>query len=146
MTPSLRLRHVMLRSPLLSVRILVWSVVLRLAKHLVPLPRLARLMWSSGRRRLGRDEQQRIVRLTQALPSLRAKAADDNCLERSLVAYRYLSRSGGDPILVSGVRRGGTGIQGHAWVLLDGEPVHEPAETLQEFVPVVRFGRGGRRV
>jgi hypothetical protein len=71
-----------------------------------------------------------------------------NCLERSLVYYRLLSRAGADPVLVLGVRRDGSSLKGHAWVALDGQPFEVSKD---EYTPVVTFaltagaqGRAGR--
>jgi hypothetical protein len=49
----------------------------------------------------------------------------DNCLERSLVAYRFLGRAGASPQLVIGVARDERGVRGHAWVTVDGRPIGE---------------------
>jgi hypothetical protein len=35
-------------------------------------------------------------------------------------------------------------LVGHAWVMLDGRPVHEDTEAISGFAPVVEFGAGGR--
>ncbi len=65
------------------------------------------------------------------------------CLERSLLAYRFLSGAGARPDLVVGVRPGGEGMIGHAWVVVGGEPLFEPAASLSEYVSFFSFGRGG---
>jgi Transglutaminase-like superfamily len=145
-TAEPRLRELVRGAPLLSARILALSFVVRVAKHVVPLPRLVRLAWSRRHGRLHPEDKARIVRLTRGVPGLRPIPGRDNCLERSVLAYRYLSRAGADPILVSGVSRRPGGIAGHVWVLLDGQPVHESPDAVAEFVPVVRFGAGGHRL
>lgn len=47
----------------------------------------------------------------------------DACVPRSLAVYAALRREGYAPQFVSGVRREGDVIKGHAWVELDGRPI-----------------------
>jgi len=47
----------------------------------------------------------------------------DACVPRSLAIYAALRREGYAPQFVSGVRREGGVIKGHAWVELDGRPI-----------------------
>jgi len=47
----------------------------------------------------------------------------DACVPRSLAVYAALRREGYAPQFVSGVRREGGAIKGHAWVELDGRPI-----------------------
>lgn len=66
-----------------------------------------------------------------------------NCLERSLLMYRFLAELRADPVLVVGLTNAGR-TRGHAWVLVDGIPVGEREETLEEMTPVLAFGAGGK--
>jgi hypothetical protein len=75
----------------------------------------------------------------------RPQGARDNCLERGLVAYRYLARAGADPTLVVGMPRT-PGGHGHVWVSVDGVAVHDSAARLADFEPVLAFGSDGRLV
>jgi Transglutaminase-like superfamily len=127
----------------LALRMAAWSVVLPLLRRVIPLRRLARLAWagSTGVRDAARERQ--IVRLSAALPRLRLRRRDANCLERSLLAYRFLAQASANPALVVAVRRGEAGVVGHAWTTVDGQPVHESEAALREFVPFVEFGPGG---
>ena len=125
----------------LAVRMVGWRLVLPVLKRTLPLPRLARLMWapaSSRARDPGREEQ--IATLARGLSGRRRDGSRfDNCLERSLVAYRFLSRAGAEPELVVGVTRDEP-VRGHAWVRLDGEPV---GDSVDEFEEMTAFGRDG---
>jgi hypothetical protein len=56
--------------------------------------------------------------------------------------YRFLSEAGAAPRLLVGVG-GADSVLGHAWVILDGEPVHETRASLEEWAPVLAFGAGG---
>jgi Transglutaminase-like superfamily len=132
----------------LGVRMLGWRMVLPVLKRALPLPRLARLMWtpSSGQ---GREpaREERIATLANGLGG-RRRGRLDNCLERSLVAYRYLSRAGARPELVVGVARkeDDGGVRGHAWIRVDGRPFHEPARSLDGFEEMTAFGGDGTMV
>jgi hypothetical protein len=147
--PSLRveaLRRLIARpeDALVVARIVPWALVLPVLKYLIPLPALARLMWArpvSNRR--DRDRERRVVSLVRAFYRSRALGRDENCLERSLLTYRSLSRLGADPRLVAGLGRKSSRLVGHAWVTVDGEPVGEPAAASEDLARVVVFGPGG---
>jgi hypothetical protein len=119
-------------------RILGWSLVLPIAKRTLPLPRLLRLM-RPRRRTLQRDPHREaaIASLAAWVFKTRPPGARDNCLERGLVAYRYLSRAGAGPELVLGVAKGTDGVLGHAWVTVDGQPLHDSPATLAGFEPIL---------
>ena len=70
--------------------------------------------------------------------------AKGTCYERGLLAYRFLSQRGADPTLVVAVKGDSGAVSGHAWVTVDGIAINE-TEPLDDFVPVVSYGRGGRR-
>jgi hypothetical protein len=128
--------------PLLILRLLVWTLLVPVLKRFVPLPNVARLMWVD--RRTGtpdRERQKRIVRGARLLLRARPLSRDENCLDRSLVLYRFLSIERLDPRLVLGVQRGRDGVKGHAWVTVDGMPVVEPS--VEEFVPIAIIGPAG---
>jgi hypothetical protein len=121
-----------------------WRLVLPALKWRFPLPRLVRLMWWSGEPDPPSAERnERIATLTRALSGPWDVRALDNCLERSLIAYRYLSKAGAQPELVVGFSRGGGEVRGHAWVQLDGRALPGDDESPEEFETAVRFGRGG---
>jgi hypothetical protein len=127
----------------LTARMLAWRIVLPALKYMIPLPRLAGLMWSEARRpprRAGREQQ--IATLARGLYGPWELRALDNCLERSLIVYRFLSEAGAAPRLLVGVGKDDF-VRGHAWVTLDGEPVNESRDSLDEFVPILAFGQGG---
>jgi hypothetical protein len=65
-----------------------------------------------------------------------------NCLERSLILYRYLSRARANPRLVVGMAKPDEFI-GHVWVTLDSRPLFDSSETLREYTEVMTFGAGG---
>lgn len=125
----------------LLIRMGVWSLVLPALKHLLPLPKLVRVMsrHKSGAR--SADAEKEIVRSARRVYRLRRPGT---CLERSLLAYRYLSAANADPRLVVGVRRGDGGVLGHAWVVVDDSPLYESRDGLALYAPVVEFAADGR--
>lgn len=127
----------------LALRIAAWALVLPALKLVLPLPRLARLMYKPGRggtRRMEREE--RIARFVDWVhrPLVRA---DEGCLQRSLLAYRFLSEANAEPELYVGVQQRSGTVRGHAWVSVEGHPIGESAAWLNAFVPVLAFGREG---
>jgi Transglutaminase-like superfamily len=121
-------------------------LALGVLRRLVPIDRLARWAWRTPRRE--RDgaarEHQLVSRVVRACGL--AGAPDRDCLQRSLLLYRELSRAGADPVLVMGFRRADGRLEGHAWVVSDGRPLVESDARLRGFVPALRFGRGGRLI
>lgn len=129
----------------LGVRMLAWAVALRLLKHLVTLPRLARLM----RPRLvarAHDPilERRVAALARTAAALAGGTSDANCYTRSLLTYRFVGLAGTPAHLVVGFDRGETGVRGHAWVESGGRPVGETPDAVAAFRPFVRFDELGR--
>ena len=54
-----------------------------------------------------------------------------------------ISSAGADPQLVIGIRGPGDSVVGHAWVVVDGEPLFEPAASVREYASFFAFGRRG---
>lgn len=130
---------------LLLIRMVGWRAALPALKWALPLPRLVRLM-AAPRARADRapGRERRIAALAHGLSGPRGVAALDNCLERSLVLYRYLGRAGARPELVVGVGKDAQSVTGHVWVLLDGETLFETPASLSELSPIVSFDADGR--
>jgi hypothetical protein len=128
----------------LLARMLGWSAVLRFGKFALPLPRLVRLMRLSSRRTV-RDSRREatIAGLAAWVFKTRPPGSRDNCLERALVTYRYLSGAGADPELVVGLSQPDERLLGHAWVVVDGQAVHDEPETLRRYATLLHFGSDG---
>jgi hypothetical protein len=126
----------------LAVRMLGWRIAIGPLKALVPLPRLVRLMHKppDARHRPSTSATQ-IVSLSHWL--CRGRLRDGTCLERSLLAYRFLSEAGAEPTLVVAVRQGNNALEWHAWVTRDRQPVQETDESLNGYLPVLIFGPDG---
>lgn len=125
------------------VEMALWSVALPVFRRILPVQRLAALMWDEpatpGSPALQRATAELAAKLTRL--RLRGRA---NCLERSLLAFRFLARAGAEPSLVLGAATRDGEISGHAWVVVDGSPVLESPAALDQFLPLVEFGRNGR--
>ena len=126
-------------------RMALWASVVPVLKRALPLPRVVRLLASTPRRR-ERDAptEQRVIAAAARLYRSRFVVKDDNCLERSLVTYRYLTRVNAKPRLVVGMGKRPE-VVGHVWVTVDGTPVHDDDETLAGLTPVAEFGPDGER-
>lgn len=126
----------------LLARMLGWSLVLPLLKRVLPLPRLVGVMRSD--RRSGEGADAKVAALSEWAFRSRPRRSRDNCLDRALVAYRYLGRAGAEPTLVVGVAKDATdAIAGHVWVTVDGDPVHDAPEDLAGFTELTAFGPDG---
>lgn len=130
----------------LAWRMLIWAVAVPVLKRAVSLPALARLMWSSGAGPRDLAKEHDIAQIAWWTSRVQPRRFPDNCLERSLVTYRFLARAGARPRLVAGVGRVEGDIVGHVWVTVEDEPVHDAAESLRAYGTLVEFGDAGRPV
>jgi transglutaminase superfamily protein len=135
----------------LRERCLVTASAIRLAsayaafgvlKHLLPLTTLARWSWRDPSGSHSPSDEQRVIGRAIWVRRLIGRT-DRDCLQRSLVLYRELSRAGADPTLMVGFARSDGGIRGHAWVVTRGTAVAELPAEVAGFVPAVSFGRRG---
>ena len=122
-----------------------WSAVLPVLKHLLPLHVLTRLMWPSSQAAPRSDRERKVRFLARRIYRARPFLRRDNCLERSLLTYRFLAREGVGPRLVLGARRSEGRISAHAWVTIDGRPIVEDGEALRVYTPLAEFGARGAR-
>jgi hypothetical protein len=131
-----------LKNGLLVVRLLPGYVLFGLLKHLVPLRALVRWAWCPPHGPRDLDAERRLAARVCRLSRLTG-LLDRDCLQRSLLLYRMLSRAGANPTLVVGFRRMNGRTFGHAWVIVDGYPVIEPEINLLRFSPMLGFGFRG---
>lgn len=136
-----RLRHgaqLALTSPSTAwmlTRMLAWKQTLAVLKRVVPFRTLVRV--AQPRRVAAAEDAEERARIEYIVARL---GGDDDCVERSLVAYRFLARAGSTPKLFLGFDHG-TPRRGHAWVEVDDGPIVESRAALQPFVPVAEFPR-----
>jgi hypothetical protein len=126
----------------LVMRMLAWRAALPVMERVVPLPTLVRLMGCHFRVRDRNGQAQRIVELAERV--FNASSSGQNCLARSMVTYRYLSKTSVEPQLVIAFRKGAAPVLGHAWVTVDAMPIHDSPQMLDEFEPLVVFSSAGR--
>ena len=128
----------------LVARMSAWAVWLPLLKYLLPLPRLVRLAAAAPRRAARQREQEhKVVTLSRWIyaPVMRP---DRGCLQRSLLAYRFLGEANASPRLLVGVRKDEGKVLAHAWVSVDGEPLGESPDWVGGFTAMLAFGADGR--
>ncbi len=124
-----------------------WAVALPLLKRALPLRRLVTLLAAPPPDH-PRDPaaEAAVLRVVRRLYHPTRPHPSTNCLERSLVLYRYLAAAGATPHLVIGVAPPGGVFRGHAWVEVAGTPVGETLADLAPYQPVVVFGPQGEIV
>lgn len=130
----------------LPIRITAWTLAVARLKRRLPIERLVRIV--STEPTMGRDPEVEAKIVTWAWRASRRRlgASPENCLDRSLVAFRYLGWAGAQPRLYLGVRREADEMTGHAWLAVDGEPVREPVSIAQDFAALIEFDARGRRI
>lgn len=125
-------------------RLLGWRVALAVLKRNVPIATLVRFMASPAGR--STRDTRRIVELVDLTYAPRRDRDPGNCLDRSLVLYRFLSRSDPGTRLVLGVRPGSPALEGHAWVIAGDRAIGEAPADGGSFVTLATFASDGRRV
>jgi Transglutaminase-like superfamily len=129
----------------LAMRMAAWAVALPALKHLVPLHVLARWAWPRRRAVVRSGRTATVVFLAARIYRARPFLRRDNCLERSLLTYRFLAGAGVQPRLVLGAQGSNGEIRGHAWVTVDGIPITDGHEALEQYTQLVEFGERGSR-
>ena len=115
--------------------IVLSPVLLRLS-----LPRLFRLLEpKSTGKTPARPRQERIVRYTEALLSHRGPLPRRSCLRRAITLYYFLSREGAQLEVCFGVAPSNGNLDGHCWLVRDGEPFLESGDPLATFTPMYTF-------
>jgi hypothetical protein len=124
-----------------------WAAALSVLKHFVPVSSLAKLMWKDAREKKCEPTREAlIVSLAGWLSNGTNVTNRGACLQRSLLAYRYLSALGADPHLVVAFAKCNGTVVGHAWVEVDGRAVGEPADPTLVFKPTAVFGVRAQRL
>ena len=122
--------------PRLFARALGWRLALPVMKTLVPVKVLVRWM-DRSHCVLPPATPPRIDSVERLLSEGGRLVVSPNCLERSLLLYRFLSEAGAEVALVMGMRHEGATVAGHAWLELNGRPFADA--TTSTYNPVVRF-------
>ena len=130
--------------PRLLVRAVCWRGALPVLKRIVSLRTLVRWMWPGGvaQSRPGDTLARRRLNAVRHFVAHGGRLViSENCLERSLLLYRFLAEVNLDPRLVMGVRRENGDTDGHVWIEIGGEPLVDL--TTSRYAPVLVFGAGG---
>jgi hypothetical protein len=128
--------------PVLFGRALLWRLVLPPLKYMTPLPVLVRFMSLTPRPgSLHTTRVQRLRAIRSLLDGGRV-VISANCLERSLVLFRFLSEVGAAPELVMGVSRTSARVAGHTWIEVEGHVLADA--TTEAFAPMLIFGPEGQ--
>jgi Transglutaminase-like superfamily len=123
-------------------RLLPLYVSFGLLKHVVPLRAIARLAWRHPMcaRDVARERRSvaRVLRMRALVPFW-----DGDCVQKSLLLYRELSRAGANPVLAVGFRRTAGRLEGHAWVVVDGIVIADRLAEAGAFTASFWLGREG---
>lgn len=117
-----------------------WTAYFRFRKRRASLASLVRTASCPVGERPDREQWLRVARLSRQASKLLG-GADDGCLERALVSYRFLRRAGARPTIVLGMKPSPAGWQGHAWIELGGAPFADAGESggASEFKVIARL-------
>jgi hypothetical protein len=121
-------------------RLLPVYVAYAVLKRVVPLPQLARMAWKTRVAERDPEAERRVIAAVTRLRQWFGRDAD--CLQASLVLYRELSRLGAAPVLAVGFRGHVGGVEGHAWVSVDGQAIFDESHD-HPFMAALHFGEGG---
>jgi hypothetical protein len=142
-----RLRSCFRADARLLLRAVCWRAVLPLLKRTVSLRTLVRWMWPGGVAPSQPGDtfaRTRLHAVRYFIAHGGRTVVSDNCLERSLLLYRFLAEANLDPRLVMGVRRENGETDGHVWIEVDGRPLAD--STTSRYRPVLVFGAGGAMI
>jgi len=124
----------------LTIELAGWRLCLPVLKRTLSVAVLARLMWSDAA--APNRPAPRIAHVRRIMLIGGRVLVSRNCLERSLVLYRLLSREGAKPSLVLGTTLENRTVIGHAWVEVNGVRIGDLEGRVYD--RVVIFGPHGR--
>lgn len=116
----------LIKKPLLALHIIALMIVIRLGLRWLQLPRLLHFLQPSHcAKSENLHEFQRVVYYTDRLLRAFPYNKKGNCLPRSLMLYVLAPRYGYPVKFHCGVRKTETGLDGHAWLTVKGQPFWE---------------------
>lgn len=128
----------------LATRIMSWALILPVLKHTMAIQPLVNLAWRRPRFSPDARRNEQVVTFARWACRMTRPRSGGNCLERGLIAYRFLLEGSASPTLVVGMGRGDADeLVGHAWVLLDGLPAGESEASVSRYVQMFSFGPDG---
>lgn len=106
----------------LAFRITILMIFIRFGLRWLPLPKLLNLLTPS---RSSRTKNLQIIQRAASYTDLILRwfpyNTKGNCLPRSLILFVFATRYGYPVKFHCGIRRGETGLDGHAWLTFNGE-------------------------
>lgn len=124
--------------------VVAWMVALPLLKFALPLPALVRLVcFRAPAGRESRARARKIVALIDCLYQKGPLRRNGTCLERSLLAFRFLARTYPGSRLTIGVREIDGHWLGHAWLSVDDRAVNGARVPSGAFCPIVAIDANG---
>ena len=124
----------------LIVRTGLLILAIRVALRTTSLPRLLDLLHAGeGARTHDRPALEEIAYYVDRWLALFPYNSKGNCFPRALSLYRYARRYGVPVDFHCGVRKSGTSLDGHAWLMLSAEPFMEPTQHWQTFAVTFSF-------
>ena len=110
------------------LRMTSWVAVVSVAIKALPLPRAMQLLEPRSRlpARCNPVKSEAIASLLDSLLATNFLFLTPTCWKRAPVLHRFLALEGMETRIVFGVRRDGDEqLTGHAWLEVDGKPLHE---------------------
>jgi hypothetical protein len=107
-----------------------------------PLPQLMQLLDREACAGVLHTSASAILRYADAVSMLDYRSPLGVCLRRSLVRYVLLRRAGVPVVVHFGAKKlaaGQSGIAGHAWLTLDGQPFAENSQDYEGFAAIYSY-------
>lgn len=131
--PPFRKYHLIVGTGLLIIAI-------RVALRITSLPRLLDLLHAGeGARTHNRPTLEDVAYYVNRWLALFPYNKKGNCFPRALSLYRYARQYGLPVEFYCGVRKSGTNLDGHAWLMLSAEPFMEPTQHWKTFAVTFSF-------
>ena len=121
-------------------RIFFLMAIIRIGLRIIPLskllPWLSRSKQSTDQRL---DELQIMTCFTDRLLTLFPYHEKGNCLPRTCILYWLAPRYGFSVKFHCGIRKGETGLDGHAWLTMNGQPFLESTQQSHHMVETFSY-------
>jgi hypothetical protein len=132
------------RELLLVARVFAFAVCVPLITRL-PLARQEAILEPRRPRARARAQEQWLAENIDRVLARGAPLVRPGCLTRGLTHYFFLRRAGADVALQYGIGTVDGRVEGHCWLVRDGEPYLEEKDPREHFVETYRVP-GARRV
>lgn len=135
-------------SPFRKYRLIVHTglliIAIRVALRMTSLPRLLHLLHvGKGARTHNGPTLDEIAYAVDRWLTLFPYNKKGNCFPRALSLYRYARQYGVPVEFYCGVRKSGTTLDGHAWLMLSAKPFMEPTQQWKTFAVTFFFPQSG---